>query len=253
MYYSFRDCCEQCCDCDNIDPKKDRVIISAPLSPDEKHAISIAVDEQALKKMPVEVMAKAMTATCPDAMLQQLEEVARLADARRIVEEAEQIQRAAAEAEELRKAKELAEALEVQEAIEAQDLWEAQQESLREHEMIQSQEEEEDRLRYEEAQRIREISIREAQEDELRVNTFLKANGFADIDAKRTKMFKSFYPLHVAVSQNNPDMVQLMLATGARPLPKNSGGLTPLELAQKLDKKGSHAQVIKLLTFGACT
>merc|ERR1712029_1271308 len=57
-----------------------------------------------------------------------------------------------------------------------------------------------------------ERRLDEEQADKDKVNAFLKSNGFADVDTKRTRLLKSCHPLHVAVSQNNAEMVQLLLA-----------------------------------------
>jgi len=165
--------------------------------------------------------------------------------------EKRKIERQAQEDRELRQVQEIAEAAEVQEAIEAQDLLEAQQASMREHQKIQDglKEIQEEEARIKEKS-MKEQRLKEEAEDKKQVDAFLWTNGFADMDSKKKSMFKSFYPLHVAVTQNNADMVQLLLAAGARPMLKNSAGLSPLQLAQKLDKKGSHEKILRLLQFG---
>merc|ERR1711988_936719 len=80
--------------------------------------------------------------------------------------------------------------------------------------------------------------LREQQaKDKAKLEAFLKEHGYSGANAKRTKMFKSKYPLHTAVKINDPDMVRILLAAGADAGAKNSGGLTPAQLAQKSDKQ----------------
>jgi hypothetical protein len=164
------------------------------------------------------------------------------------------------ELEDVRGAQELAEALHAQEVAEAQELLEAQEAVLREDLGL-------DPLRPTAAPPQENSSsnavptkpyapvdmmarrLDEEEADKAKVDAFLKSNGFSDVDAKRTRMLKSSYPLHAAVSQNNAEMVQLLLAAGARHGLKNSAGQTPLQLAQRLDKRDSHALVLKLLRF----
>jgi len=164
-----------------------------------------------------------------------------------LAQQAALIERQAEEARELERVRETVALVEAQEVAEAQELLEAQEASLREQER---QREIQDARRVEEEKIIKEKQKKEEREDQVKVDSFLKRNGFSDIDSKKKTMFKSFYPLHSAVSQNSAEMVQLLLAAGARPLLKNSSGLSALELARKLDKNGSHAKAIKFLDFG---
>jgi len=85
---------------------------------------------------------------------------------------------------------------------------------------------------------------RRAQQEHERVVTFLKANGFCSVTARRRRIFKVSYPLHAAVKRNDAEMVQLLLRAMADPTQKGSSGLTPLQLAQKRDKRGSHTAVL---------
>jgi len=133
-------------------------------------------------------------------------------------------------------------------------LAEEQQRWQRERTEAQAREEEEERHRLgseaELSQRLAaEAAARRAEEERQRtaeekahkeakkkVEVFLKARGF-----KRT------YPLHVAVQENSADVVSAFLLCGTDKKVKNSSGKTPLEVAQKLNNKGSHQAVIAAL------
>mmetsp|Transcript_13168 Transcript_13168/g.35419 ORF Transcript_13168/g.35419 Transcript_13168/m.35419 type:complete len:232 (-) Transcript_13168:304-999(-) len=89
-----------------------------------------------------------------------------------------------------------------------------------------------------------EQARKEAQE---KVDVFLKAKGFKTMSMPRTSCFTASYPLHVAVQENNAGLVSALLLSGADKKVKNSTGKTPLEAAEKLNKKGSHAAVMVAL------
>jgi len=89
-----------------------------------------------------------------------------------------------------------------------------------------------------------EQARKEAQE---KVDLFLKAKGFKTMSMPRTSCFTASYPLHVAVQENNAGLVSALLLSGADKKVKNSTGKTPLEAAEKLNKKGSHAAVMSAL------
>jgi len=89
-----------------------------------------------------------------------------------------------------------------------------------------------------------ELARKEAQE---KVDLFLKAKGFKTMSMPRTSCFTASYPLHVAVQENNAGLVSALLLSGADKKVKNSTGKTPLEAAEKLNKKGSHAAVMVAL------
>merc|ERR1712107_789935 len=74
--------------------------------------------------------------------------------------------------------------------------------------------------------------------DKTKLEAFLKEHGYSGPNAKRTKMFKTKYPLHTAVKVNDPDMVRILLAAGADAGAKSSAGQTAAQLAQKSDKQG---------------
>lgn len=80
---------------------------------------------------------------------------------------------------------------------------------------------------------------------------WLSKNGFAGVNQRRKKAglltSHSSYPLHVAVKANDVTVLRLLLWGGAGTCVIDSSDFTPLELAQKLDRNGSHRQVINAL------
>jgi len=110
-----------------------------------------------------------------------------------------------------------------------------------------------ERVAGEEATRREEDGRKRAAEEQLRkqaqekVDVFLKAKGFKTMSMPRTSCFTASYPLHVAVQENNAGLVSALLLSGADKKVKNSTGKTPLEAAEKLNKKGSHAAVMAAL------
>jgi len=85
----------------------------------------------------------------------------------------------------------------------------------------------------------------------LKLRSFLGSIGFKDINERKTKaglLFSSFwYPLHAAVKANNLEAVELLLLAGANTSVKNSGKLSPMALAVKLNKNNSHKAIITAL------
>merc|ERR1711988_1339267 len=92
-------------------------------------------------------------------------------------------------------------------------------------------EEAEAKRKAEEEEQERLIQEQQAK-DKAKLEAFLKEHGYSGANAKRTKMFKTKYPLHTAVKVNDPDMVRILLAAGADRDAKASGQ-TPARLAQK--------------------
>jgi len=122
----------------------------------------------------------------------------------------------------------------------------AQERAAAEEAALRAQREEEERARRAEQARL-SAELAEAKE---KANTFLKARGFTKgIASAKKSCMKTSYPLHVAVEENSAEMVVALLKSGADKAAKNSSGLTPLALAQKLDKKrkGAYAAVLAAL------
>merc|ERR1712118_122658 len=72
---------------------------------------------------------------------------------------------------------------------------------------------------------------RRSREGKSRVAEFLDEHGFYDVGEKQTRFLRSSYPLHVAVKANDPEMVLLLIGSGADPLARDSAKRTPLQLA----------------------
>lgn len=88
---------------------------------------------------------------------------------------------------------------------------------------------------------------REEQEAQERLACFLTCHGFAGPRDGKRKRFRISYPLHVAVKQNDPEMVQLLLQANADPSQRDSSGKTPQELARRYNRHGSHEKVLSML------
>merc|ERR1712070_928153 len=127
---------------------------------------------------------------------------------------------------------------------------EEEQEQLRQQEQQRQQEVEQAAQREAEEQerkRAEEQHAKEEKEAHERVNAWLKKNSFSGVNAKKKNLMSSLYPLHCAVNQNDSAMVQLLLKFGADATLANSSKLTPRQLADKLNKKGSHNEVLAVL------
>jgi len=98
-----------------------------------------------------------------------------------------------------------------------------------------------------EAERLEKERKAKEERDKQAVEAFLSANGFTDVNFKRSRRMKKSYPLHEAVQQSNSELAQQLLAARADPALKNSSNKTPLELAHKRDAGNSHAAVIQVL------
>jgi hypothetical protein len=90
-------------------------------------------------------------------------------------------------------------------------------------------------------------------EDRRKVDDFLALKGFTGVNSKRTRMLKSKYPLHSAVKERSAELVMLLLNARADATLKNSAGLTPVQVASKLDvgDSYSHAEILRVLQKAA--
>jgi len=89
-----------------------------------------------------------------------------------------------------------------------------------------------------------EVELAEAQ---AQVNEFLRVEGFKSVTAPRSRCCRTSYALHKAVEDNDVEVVRALLRCQADRSLKNSAGRTPLELAKRLNKKGSHQPILDAL------
>merc|ERR1739848_794460 len=84
------------------------------------------------------------------------------------------------------------------------------------------------------------------QKEQESLKKFLNKHGFQDVNAKKNLgMFGRYtFPLHMAVDENDPEMVKILLdnKADARKMSKNKK--TALQKAEKLNLQGSHDKVI---------
>jgi len=74
--------------------------------------------------------------------------------------------------------------------------------------------------------------------DKRNLKNYLEVRNFKHVNEKQVSSWrKSAYPLHCVVQENNAYMVGVLLRAGADPNALNSAGLTPLQLALKLQKR----------------
>jgi len=229
----------ECKGCSTSDPTSDTVKVNSTLLAD----IGGKAVAPALKQQAVELAEE-----------QQAQEAA-AEEERRQHEAEEEPRKREAEAEELqRREREQAEereriAREEQQRVER----EAQERAAAEEaaERARQEEEEEQAHRTEEALRAEQAAIAaELEEAKNKAASFLKARGFTKgVASAKQSCMKFSYPLHVAVEENSAEMVTALLKSGADKAAKNSSGLTPLALAQKLDmkRKGSYSAVVAAL------
>jgi len=85
-----------------------------------------------------------------------------------------------------------------------------------------------------------------AGKDEL--DLWLKTNELSGVNSKTGGGFmRTAYPLHLAVTQSDARVVELLLRFGANHKLKNSAMQTPRQLAMKKNKDGSHNSVLAAL------
>eukprot|EP00405_Crypthecodinium_cohnii_P020188 CAMPEP_0206465032 /NCGR_PEP_ID=MMETSP0324_2-20121206/27579_1 /ASSEMBLY_ACC=CAM_ASM_000836 /TAXON_ID=2866 /ORGANISM="Crypthecodinium cohnii, Strain Seligo" /LENGTH=312 /DNA_ID=CAMNT_0053937795 /DNA_START=210 /DNA_END=1148 /DNA_ORIENTATION=+ len=107
----------------------------------------------------------------------------------------------------------------------------------------------EDRARQAREALARSSVAREEREAREHVRSFLAEHGYRHVRARCVRTtFAKTYPLHCAVSQNDTDMVKLLLQIRADPSQVNGWSQTPLQYALKRNNRlGSHVEVIELL------
>mmetsp|Transcript_24612 Transcript_24612/g.68560 ORF Transcript_24612/g.68560 Transcript_24612/m.68560 type:complete len:295 (+) Transcript_24612:91-975(+) len=78
------------------------------------------------------------------------------------------------------------------------------------------------------------------------VEKFLEKHKFKGVDVPRKK---KDYPLHVAVTVCDADMVKLLLSSKASPFARNGSNQTAVDVAAKVNKNGSHDKINAMLRF----
>lgn len=81
-----------------------------------------------------------------------------------------------------------------------------------------------------------------------KVQAWLVNNAFFGVNSKKSGLLSFTYPLHVAAAKNDAEMIQLLLLRDADPNQLDSKGRTPLQVAAKKCKKGSHRTAVAQLT-----
>lgn len=122
--------------------------------------------------------------------------------------------------------------------------------SLEEQEELQRQQEAEKAARRKLELERRHAEEQRAKEDRVAresVNAWMRKNGFEGMHARKMLSVSTPYPLHRAVKQNDSVMVQLLLKFGADHSATNTWNLSPRQLAAKLNKNGSHDEVLTVL------
>jgi len=81
-----------------------------------------------------------------------------------------------------------------------------------------------------------------------KVNAWCKQNGYQSMNkSKYTYRGCVKFPLHTAVKHSNQEIIGMMLLAGVDKDVKDSNIQTPRELAAKLNKNGSHGQILTML------
>ena len=112
------------------------------------------------------------------------------------------------------------------------------QEQARRAEEGESRREAQQRKRDQERRRQELEAEAKKVEDEETFRTWMERQRFSDVNEKRRVFFLSFtYPLHVAVQENNADIVRMLVAAGADKNKKDWSGLTPEKVARTHSKK----------------
>jgi hypothetical protein len=76
---------------------------------------------------------------------------------------------------------------------------------------------------------------------------FLRENGYATLTRRQCRSLAGYHPLHSAASQGLLRMTEILIKAGADPSQKNYLGQTPLDVAKRCNRKGSHAGILDVL------
>lgn len=138
--------------------------------------------------------------------------------------------------------------LELEQQAREREERERQLQEMRRQALLEQQrqeQEKQEKIRLQEEARQKKIKD---MDDQRKVRAFLHSNGFKNPNDLVRKKFTKVTPLHLAVGQNNIEMVKLLVAAGADPKKMNGKSESAFKLAQKLDKNGSHAAIVQELT-----
>mmetsp|Transcript_116388 Transcript_116388/g.329848 ORF Transcript_116388/g.329848 Transcript_116388/m.329848 type:complete len:185 (+) Transcript_116388:48-602(+) len=80
------------------------------------------------------------------------------------------------------------------------------------------------------------------------VGAFLKEHGYVSADAPKKTMLKTKYPIHTAAKIGDPKLIAALIEEGADPMQKDSTRKTALEVAERCNRKGSHAGAERALS-----
>jgi hypothetical protein len=189
-----------------------------------------------------------MSAAADEKTRQRQEEEVKQEKLRRQEEERKEMERRVKEEQERQQAE-----LQRREA-EQQRLQQEQEQRDREEQLALQRQQEHERqleeIRQEEAWlQAKEKARKEQQqeEDQKKIKAWLQKNGFKGINDLVRKKFSKVAPLQCAIQQNDTDMLMLLLQNGADASKVNGKNESALTVAQKIDKKDSHAVMIQAL------
>lgn len=183
---------------------------------------------------------------------------AKQAEARRVEEQRREMAARVKEEQERR----LEEQRRQEAELQRQRLEKEQRERLIAEEKMRRQQEEEERQRAEEERLRQQEGARRRQEEEKaqlaekqrmvendkKVRAWLCKNGFKDVNDLVRKRLSKVRPLHVVVNQNDFEMATLLKEAGADVRLTSGKNETPTQLAQRLNKNGSHTAIICALS-----
>lgn len=91
------------------------------------------------------------------------------------------------------------------------------------------------------------VRVLETTERQFAVANFLQQHGFAGVNSLKLGIMGNTFPLHKAAELGNEQLVRMLLLEGAMLEQKNPAGMPAVQVAEKMDKGGSHAAVLPLL------
>jgi len=94
-----------------------------------------------------------------------------------------------------------------------------------------------------------EVAEEQARYDaQEKVNAWCKQNGYQSMNKSKTTYRGAWkFPLHTAVKHSNQEIIGMMLLAGVNKDVTDANIQTPSQLAAKLNKNGSHRQILTML------